>query len=93
VPASRYDIQCERGSATILSDVEISWQTDGEPVAESLTSDRADVEVLIDHFCRRAVGGLIPVPDIADVCRGLEVIDAARQSLASGRSVTLNGQT
>jgi predicted dehydrogenase len=88
-----YQITCERGTAKIDSAVEIQWQTEtGKPVSETLTSDRSDVEVLIDHFCRRVVGGLIPVPDIADVCRGLEVMGAARRSLASGQSVLLNGQ-
>jgi hypothetical protein len=88
----RYDVECERGRATILSAVELRWQTNGTPVSETLTSDRPDVEVLIDHFCRRALGGLIPVPDISDVCRGLEIISAARRSIATGAAVSLNGR-
>jgi predicted dehydrogenase len=88
----RYDVECERGCATIVSPVELRWQTNGNTVSETLTSDRPDVEVLIDHFCRRALGGLIPVPDISDVCRGLEVISAARRSIATGAAVSLNGR-
>ena len=33
---------------------------------------------MIDHFCRRLVGGLIPVADISDVCRGLRLVHATR---------------
>ncbi|MEX2285852.1 MAG: Gfo/Idh/MocA family oxidoreductase [Planctomycetaceae bacterium] len=91
-PATRYEIQCERGAATIESATGIAWQSQGRPIAETLTSDRADVEVLLDHFCRRVVGGLIPVADIGDICRGLEVVRAARQSLQTGQSVPFNGR-
>jgi hypothetical protein len=47
---------------------------------------------MLDHFCRRVVGGLIPVPDIGDICRGLEVVRAARQSLEMRQSVPINGR-
>jgi len=49
-----------------------------EGTTESLTADRSEVEVMIDHFCRRLAGGLIPVADISDVCRCLR-LRACRQ--------------
>ena len=88
---TRYDVRCQRGTAVIESTTEITWQTLAGPTTEVLTSDRADVEVMLDHFCRRVVGGLIPVADIGDVCRGLEVVRAARDSLQAGEAVSLKG--
>jgi hypothetical protein len=40
---------------------------------ESLTTDRTDVEVMLDHFTRRVLGGLIPVPTLEDVQRAREL--------------------
>ncbi len=36
---------------------------------EGLATERTETEVLLDHFCRRAVGGLIPVPSLEDFLR------------------------
>lgn len=86
----RCRIECEKGEATIRSASEIAWRNGGdEPVTEILTSDRSAVEVMLDHFCRRVVGGLIPIADMGDVCRGVELARAAEESLRSGASVTL----
>jgi hypothetical protein len=46
---------------------------------------------MIDHFCRRLVGGLIPVADISDVCRCLRLVHATKQSLATAAPIPLNG--
>lgn len=87
----RQDVQCERGQATIRSASEICWRNGSEePVTEILTSDRSAVEVMLDHFCRRVVGGLIPIADVGDVCRGVELVRAAEESLRSGAAVTLS---
>ncbi len=37
---------------------------------------------MIDHFCRRLAGGLIPIADISDVCRCLRLVHAAKESHA-----------
>ena len=47
---------------------------------------------MLDHFCRRVAGGLIPVADVADVRHSIAVVEAAEQSLRERRTVTLNGQ-
>ena len=62
-----------------------------EGKTESLTADRTEVEVMIDHFCRRLAGGLIPVADISDVCRCLRLVHAAKESHAKRSPVQLNG--
>lgn len=82
-----HQIVCERGSAGIDSTVAITWTCEDGPVAESLASERSEVEVMLDHFCRRIVGGLIPVADIADVCRAVSLAQAAEESLRSGRRI------
>ncbi len=84
------EVRCEGGRATIRSSSEICW-TNGAatPTTEVLTSDRSAVEVMLDHFCRRVVGGLIPVADIHDVCRSVAVVSAADESRQRGESVAL----
>lgn len=91
-PPVCYEIRCERGTASIRSPVEISWTTGSEVRTESLKSERSETEVMLDHFCRRVVGGLIPVADLADRCRSLLLTQAAEESLRTGRKVWLNGQ-
>jgi hypothetical protein len=88
-----FTILCEKGEAVIEGPAQIRWKvTGGEMATESLTADRSEVEVMIDHFCRRLVGGLIPVADIADVCRCLRLVHATRESLATSSPVRLNGE-
>jgi predicted dehydrogenase len=88
-----FTIVCEKGEAVIEGPTQIRWKlTGGETATESLTADRSEVEVMIDHFCRRLVGGLIPVADISDVCRCLRLVHATRQSLATSAPIPLNGE-
>jgi predicted dehydrogenase len=88
-----FTVLCENGEAVIEGPAQIRWTlTGGETATESLTADRSEVEVMIDHFCRRLVGGLIPVADISDVCRGLRLVHATRQSLATSAPIPLNGE-
>ncbi len=88
-----FSILCEKGEAMIDGPAQIRWKlTGGEIETESLTADRSEVEVMIDHFCRRLVGGLIPVADISDVCRCLRLVHATRQSLATSAPIPLNGE-
>lgn len=62
-------LQCERGQARLLGPTAIEWAADGSQQTEELTAERTEIEVLLDHFCRRAVGGLIPVPSLDDLMR------------------------
>ncbi|HEY3963940.1 MAG TPA: hypothetical protein VGM05_05235 [Planctomycetaceae bacterium] len=62
-------IQCANGTALLKPPCGIVWDVGGQPVSESLTADRTDVEVMFDHFSRRVLGGLIPVPTLDDVQR------------------------
>lgn len=62
-------VTCDHGSARLTSPTAIEWTIDGTTHSESLTTERSETEVVLDHFCRRVIGGLIPVPDLTDLCR------------------------
>ena len=64
-------VECAGGHAEILSAQQIRWQTPRHQADEVLAKERPGIEVMLDYFARRAVGGLIPVPDFGDVCRVL----------------------
>ncbi len=73
-------IVCAQGEALINSPVDLSWTLhSGSWQTEVLHQERAAVEVLIDHYCRRIAGGLIPVPAGEDLCvveKALSALDA-----------------
>jgi predicted dehydrogenase len=85
----RATVVCQRGTATLESGTQIAWQNGDKLVRETLTSERTETEVMLDLFCRRVVGGLIPVADISDVLRGARLLDAARHSMQSGAPVEI----
>ena len=62
-------LHCEHGDARLLGANVIEWTVDGCRQSEELTTERTETEVLLDHFCRRVVGGLIPVPTLEDLMR------------------------
>jgi predicted dehydrogenase len=68
-------VTCAKGIAWLEGPRQVTWQHDGERLVESLATDRSDVEVMLDHFSRRVVGGLIPVPTLEDLCRAYQLVD------------------
>ena len=73
----RIRIRCDRGTVEIDNFDQLQWQeSDQDAVNESLEADRPPVDVLLDHFCRRAVGGLIPIADVRDAYRSLSLLQA-----------------
>ncbi len=83
----RHRIVCRNGSAEFHSPDEIHWETESSSMTESLKSDRRELEVMLDHFCRRAVGGIIPVANIQDVCQAIKLVKLSGDSLKSGSSL------
>lgn len=67
-------LRCERGNARMLGATEIEWTADGSMRSETLAAERTEIEVLLDHFCRRVVGGLIPVPTLEDLVRAQQCL-------------------
>jgi len=80
----RHQIVCRNGLAEFHSPDEIHWENESSSMTESLKSDRQELEVMLDHFCRRAVGGLIPVANIKDVCQAIQLTRLAHESLKTG---------
>jgi hypothetical protein len=71
-------VVCVAGSADVLEPHVLVWRSGEDAVRESLASERPGVEVLLGHFARRIVGGLVPVPDLADVSRVLRLLPSGR---------------
>ena len=73
-------LRCENGSAELQSTTELSWQSDSadsdssDSVREILGVDRSEEEIMLDIFCRRVVGGLIPVADLNDIVRPIQLL-------------------
>ena len=89
-PLPEFEVICARGRARFTDPLELSWTTGDAERVESLQSERSEVEVMLDHFCRRVVGGLIPVADLADICGHLRLIESAERSLSVGRAVKVS---
>lgn len=85
----RRRIECERGVIASDTPLLVSWQTETEQVDESLAGEQSPFEIILDQFCRRAVGGLVPVPPLADALHGLEVFQAVVESLKRERPVSV----
>jgi predicted dehydrogenase len=73
-------VTCARGVVLMQGPRQVTWEHNGERLVESLVADRPDVEVMLDHFSRRVVGGLIPVPTLEDLCRAYQLVDTALNS-------------
>ena len=80
---ARFSIECERGHATLSDRTHIRWETSTESADESLVDERSETEILIDQFCRRALGGLNPVGRLSEYLSAIEVVESL-----SGRGVS-----
>lgn len=74
--AAELRVECEGGWAEIRETHAIRWQTTGgEETMESLADERDDLELMLDHFSRRVVGGLVPVPTFEDIRDAWQLLD------------------
>lgn len=89
-PRPQFEVTCARGRAVFSDPLALTWNGQREEHVESLVSERSEVEVMLDHFCRRVVGGLIPVADLADICGHLRLLESAERSLSVGRAVKVS---
>jgi predicted dehydrogenase len=90
--AMRIEVEAERGRAVLDGAHTIQWWAAEHSAEESLTAERSEFEVMLDLFCRRVVGGLIPVADFGDIARGLALWAACEESLRTGGPVALKGR-
>ena len=75
---NRFFIHCDRGDACLIDRTRIEWKTSAESAEESLVDERSETEILIDQFCRRAVGGLNPVGRLREFLRAIEIVESLR---------------
>jgi len=60
-------VQCERGVAILRGEHHVEWSTGEETRVESLEEERSRIDVNLDLFFRRVVGGLVPAPTLVDL--------------------------
>jgi hypothetical protein len=82
-PGIGVSLICRRGMLAQTGDVALRWKlADGEEAHEELDLERPGAEVLLDHFARRIVGGLVPIPGLDDACRILRLLEPHRDAIA-----------
>jgi predicted dehydrogenase len=81
-PVVTASVTSAAGSADVLEPHMLVWRCGADEFRESLGSERPGLEVLLGHFARRIVGGLVPVPDLADVCRVVRLIPSGQPGLS-----------
>ena len=67
---------CAHGHATLTGSDQLAWRSGNTYHQESLSTERTEVELMLDHFTRRILGGLIPIPNLDDVCQSLAWVQA-----------------
>ncbi len=77
----RITVECEQGCATLTDRTKISWQNSTESADEVLTGERSEIDILIDQFCRRAIGGLNPVARFSEYIRAVKIAQSLRQNV------------
>lgn len=68
-------VECQNGVARILHEREIEWTIGDKTIHESLPLERSGTEIILDQFCRRVVGGLVPVADLGDLLRSAKLAE------------------
>ena len=81
----RCDINCVRGTAMVRDRTWIRWENSQESAEECLQGERSEIEILIDQFCRRALGGLNPVGRLEEFSKALQIAE----SLSNGRRTSM----
>ena len=70
----RIEIECEHGNATLANRTHLIWSTSSHSADESLADERTEFDILIDQFCRRALGGLNPVGRLSELVTAMDVV-------------------
>lgn len=86
-------IECRAGTAELVPGQRLEWTVHGDHTSESLSTDRSEIEVALDLFARRVVGGLIPVPDPAAVCCAQTLAEALQRVSRTGQSASVSDAT
>jgi predicted dehydrogenase len=62
---------CDSGKALITSPTQMTWNAGQEGSEESLENDRSPEDIILDQFCRRALGGLVPAPTLKEALQAV----------------------
>ncbi|NNJ26976.1 hypothetical protein [Alienimonas chondri] len=84
-------VRCERGVATLSDSHGLRYTIRGEPERiEDLSTERPGFDTLLALFLRRAVGGLIPAPDLHDLGWAMTLTRAATAAAQAGEPVSIS---
>jgi len=77
-------LTCRGGTILQMGETGLTWRREtGDEFCELLDVERTGAEVLLDHFARRIVGGLVPIPGLDDACRILRLLEPHRDAINS----------
>lgn len=88
-PAS-LQMSCERGMAFIDLPSSLIWFDDAGQHTESLESERAVGEIMLDRFQRMVTGDIAKFSDADDAHRAMKIVIGSHESVRSGDRVMLN---
>ena len=75
-------LTCRSGTILQMGETGLTWRREtGDEFCELLDVERTGAEVLLDHFARRIVGGLVPIPGLDDACRILRLLAPHRAAI------------
>jgi predicted dehydrogenase len=60
-------VHCEKGQVAVRGHRQLAWECEQSRNEETLEADRDELQLMLDHFSRRVVGGLITVPTLEDI--------------------------
>lgn len=88
----RAELKCQQGRALVSGCNLVEWETSDESRAEHLTGELDACEVILDHFARRILGGLIPMATLSDALRALEWSGALRSAGGEKSAMSVSGR-
>lgn len=75
------ELECEHGRACLNGAETLTWEMPGTGACvETLGTERTAFDVMFDQFCRRAVGGLVPVPTLTDLYHAKRLMESVSAS-------------
>ncbi|MCY2967525.1 MAG: hypothetical protein NT069_28495, partial [Planctomycetota bacterium] len=86
-------VECQRGRVVLHDAQQVLWSFEAEESDESLAGEREAFDVLLDHFARRVVGGLIPIATLNEALRARAWAAAARLAMEAQIPVRLDRRT
>ncbi len=92
-PAFVATVECQRGRVLLHDAEHVIWSFEADERDESLATEREAFDVLLDHFARRVVGGLIPIATLNEALRARAWAAAARCAVDAGISMRLDRRT